>query len=175
MNRNLSPGQFNKHARELQLPMFVPAKHLVDGTVGTFNPGDLMEVEETYDGGWTDPDGDRWETEIRNETPDEGWDRKLDEAHQYGGGGGYVLPDGRMGSLYDSIEAEGVRGPVRLSAYDLGMDEYGSIRPVGTIMDGHHRAAAAADIDPDAEVPVMWRGATGGPGGRPIFGPSPRR
>lgn len=174
MNRNLSPGQF-RTARELQLPMFVPAKHLVDGTVGTFNPGDLMEVDETYDGGWTDPDGDRWETEIRNETPDEGWDRKLDEAHQYGGGGGYVLPDGRMGSLYDSIEAEGVKGPVRLSAYDLGMDEYGSIRPVGTIMDGHHRAAAAADIDPDAEVPVMWRGPTGGPGGRPIFGPSPRR
>ena len=47
------------------------------------------------------------------------------------------------GSLYDTIKAEGVLEPVRVHV-DEG----------GVILDGHHRIAAAADIDPTMEVPM---------------------
>jgi hypothetical protein len=51
-------------------------------------------------------------------------------------------------SLYDSIASEGVRGPIRLG------QEIGSMgKP--QIVGGHHRLAAATNIDPHRLVPVL--------------------
>lgn len=68
------------------------------------------------------------------ETDDEGWDRKADEA--------------RMSGLTDRIASEGVRNPVLLSDKP---DETTS-----HVMNGHHRIAAAEEIDPNMEVPVAY-------------------
>jgi chorismate synthase len=60
-------------------------------------------------------------------------------------------------SLYDSIKREGVKKPVELIR---NFDSI-SFRPAGyQLGDGHHRVAAAADIDPNMLVPVEhdeWR------------------
>lgn len=50
-------------------------------------------------------------------------------------------------SLRDSIKSEGVREPITLKP---------SNSHEGLIADGHHRIYAAADIDPDMQVPVKW-------------------
>lgn len=72
-------------------------------------------------------------------TQEEMWANKLREAK--------VLPAGRRppreGRLYDHIASEGVLEPVRVHVGDGGV-----------ILDGHHRIAAAADIDPTMEVPM---------------------
>ena len=51
-------------------------------------------------------------------------------------------------SMYQSIKAEGVKSPVLLG-YDMKTDQ-------STIRDGHHRIAAANDIDPEMYVPVRY-------------------
>lgn len=51
-------------------------------------------------------------------------------------------------SLYDSIRSEGVRGPIRLGQQIGSM---GKPQVVG----GHHRLAAATDINPNRLVPVL--------------------
>lgn len=123
---NLSSDQF-------QLSMFEPAHKLMDGGVGRHNPGDIR----------TDDLG----TPL--EGSDEMWTRKAAEAE---------------GHLQPILEREGVRRPVKLSVGlpedhnpRLGAPEheYQSIER-GTILDGHHRIAAANTIDPRSEVPVEW-------------------
>jgi hypothetical protein len=77
-------------------------------------------------------------------TKEDLWARKLEESK--------VIPAGRRppreGRLYDHIEAEGILVPVDVHVSDGGV-----------IVDGHHRIAAAADIDPTMEVPVKHRGS----------------
>ena len=51
-------------------------------------------------------------------------------------------------SMYQSIKAEGVKSPVLLG-YDMKTDQ-------STIRDGHHRIAAANDVDPEMYVPVRY-------------------
>lgn len=70
----------------------------------------------------------------------------------------YVPTRARKGaSLYDSIKREGVRKPVELNRNFDG----GRHWPAGyQLSEGHHRVAAAADIDPNMLVPVThdeWR------------------
>jgi hypothetical protein len=54
--------------------------------------------------------------------------------------------------MHDSIREEGVKAPV-----SIGHDARGR----KTIIGGHHRIAAAADIDPDRLMPVLhFRGTS---------------
>ena len=69
------------------------------------------------------------------------WERKLKETKSDD-----IHPD-----LHGSIASEGVKRPVRIHVED------------GTILDGHHRIAAAADIDPKMEVPVRNIGRQSNP------------
>lgn len=55
-------------------------------------------------------------------------------------------------SLYDSIAREGVRSPVRLGE---SHKHWGGQTPKPQIVGGHHRLAAATDIDEDALIPVL--------------------
>ena len=52
-------------------------------------------------------------------------------------------------SLHSSIRESGVHDPVRLHS---GTED----DPTTSILNGHHRIVAAADIDPGMEVPVEW-------------------
>lgn len=73
------------------------------------------------------------ENHWREESEDEAWDRKLDESMSSG--------------VFDSVEAYGVKDPVLLS------DQF--VSP-GEVKNGHHRIAAAAEINPKMEVPVSY-------------------
>lgn len=130
VNRNLG-SQFT------QLPMFVPAHMLMDdhdrGVGVMAGKGTFPTVGKFLE---NDLEEDVYSSEGGVETVPEAWDRKRDEADYSG--------------LTDSIETEGIRKPVRL---------YGGTtwRELGTITDGHHRVAAANDLNPNMEVPVSWR------------------
>jgi hypothetical protein len=68
------------------------------------------------------------------------WSRKLSES--------------KRGGLYRSIKAKGVKKPVELQR-NLNRSTF---TPVGyQLNDGHHRVAAAADIDPNMLVPVTHK------------------
>ena len=58
---------------------------------------------------------------------------------------GQKLGESRMTGLYDSIKAEGVKKPV----YVTNNKQFGQ-----TVGDGHHRIAAAHDINPNMLIPV---------------------
>lgn len=62
------------------------------------------------------------------------WAEKLDESKS-----------GNREGLHESIAKEGVLEPVKIK-HDDGAESH--------IADGHHRVAAANDINPDMEVPV---------------------
>jgi hypothetical protein len=72
-------------------------------------------------------------------TEEEMWANKLREAKSIAPRRGVQFG----GSLHEAIAAEGVLEPVRVHVGDGGV-----------ILDGHHRIAAAADIDPTMEVPM---------------------
>jgi hypothetical protein len=55
------------------------------------------------------------------------------------------LGESRVTGLYDSIKAQGVSSPV----YVTHNEKFGQ-----TVGDGHHRIAAAHDIDPNMLIPV---------------------
>jgi len=76
--------------------------------------------------------GDPW----GSKSVEELWTNKLEASKHR------TSPTMRHVSLYDRIASEGVIRPVRVHVGD------------GTILDGHHRIAAASDIDPKMEVPV---------------------
>lgn len=85
---------------------------------------------------------------------DRTWGDKLEESKNW------TLYEGRSGRervakpIYPSIEKSGVKSPVVL---DSGEGEL----PLASILNGHHRIAAAADINPDMEVPVWWLSSEG--------------
>ena len=110
-----------------QLTMFEPAGKLREGGVGKFLPADLGEVEEYDDEG-------EYPTGMRTETVEEGWEQKAEEA-------------GEMG-LTEHVAEHGVHRPVDLYT--------GNVHEKGTILNGHHRVAAAAEVSPHMEVPVNW-------------------
>ena len=98
------------------------------GQLVMFAPGSELRSSAKVHDAERAPTGQYW----TDETDDELWDRKLEEAHDY--------------DLTGSVWREGVRRPVRLS-------------PSGTVMNGYHRVAAAgnsADMGRDHEVPLTW-------------------
>lgn len=88
---------------------------------------------------WDADPGTVAEEDYENEG-EEGWEPLRREGHP---------------SLYESIQKHGVKDPIRLKprgqAYEnVGRDD------LPTLMDGHHRAFTANDIDPKSWVPVRW-------------------
>jgi hypothetical protein len=70
------------------------------------------------------------------------WADKLKEAKR----NPQVQGPGHGAGLHESIKASGVRRPIQLGHQEGGLPR--------RIMEGHHRVAAAADINPAMEVPV---------------------
>lgn len=130
-----------------QLSLSLPAK-----TVRGFNPLPGDRLRRTPDQDWVDygsgfvdhmeandgyNDPGFFGTPGRREDTEEMWDRKLDESQDNG--------------LYDAIYDGGVKKPVHVYHGEVS----GTTMPgVPVIAQGHHRVAAAADIDPRMEVPV---------------------
>jgi hypothetical protein len=126
------------HVSEQQLAMFMPA-----GELGR---------KSRYGGG-----------RLEGETRKQAWGRKLEESK---------VPSDQWQDwdpaenepvnppLYPQIAAEGVKTPVVLNATDDTQHDTGGNLiwhdKAGTVRDGHHRIAAAKDIDPSMEIPVRW-------------------
>ena len=124
------------HLHPKQLSMFMPARELYNMQP---NPGDVKE--EAHNRYW---DSDDLPPE---HTPEEEkqymWDVKLAHTKEEAGS-----PEGwRAGGLHKAIAKEGVLEPVQIAHY--------SRDDIPHIMDGHHRVAAANDINPDMEVPIQ--------------------
>jgi hypothetical protein len=108
------------------------AAHSEGNTMGTY------EGEATVRPGEHMPRSSAWNRHYAREQSHEDRRMEQDDAKQ-----------ARRGdSMYDSIAEKGVLGPIRLGR-QLG--EEGKPQIVG----GHHRLAAATDIDPDRLVPVL--------------------
>ena len=164
----------NPGALGFQFTMFRPAGELKNEAV--FHPGDLISDDSpeylTHDTAtWSPKNSAGWprttmgssDTRVRGrddtdsksywrrgegpaytESEDEGWNRKLQESHERVAEG----RDGKPRTLYDDIAQHGVSKPVLLHEGDI-------MTETNTLMNGHHRVAAAADIDPGMEVPVI--------------------
>jgi hypothetical protein len=116
--------------------MFMPAKQLID--LPFYEPD--RDWIEAPDEEWIDVDGESsWEGGGEYlEDDDQFWERKLDES--YG-----TLRE----SLHDDIADSGqVKVPVKLTIEDTNLGTLQRIRQ------GHHRIAAANEINPDMEVPI---------------------
>ena len=121
-----------------QLQMFMPAKQLIELPI--FEPDrDVVEVPEEE---WVDVHGG---THIDGggyvpEEDDEFWDRKLDESYTRS-----------YNYIRDDIQESGqVKVPVKLTIEDYSLGTMERIRQ------GHHRIAAANEINPDMEVPIRY-------------------
>jgi hypothetical protein len=124
MSRNLSDQQFK------QLPMFMSARDIK----ANYDP--LPGDREVVGDGWTG---------ARDETNDEVWERKAEEAENDG--------------LYDDIVNRGaVTHPVHLSAMDAGGKANSRAR-LGhdneQVLGGHHRIAVMGEEAPDDLIPVL--------------------
>ena len=119
-----------------QLQMFMPAKHLIDLP---FHEPDREWIENEGEE-WIDSEGESsWEGGGDYlEDDDQFWDRKLDES--YTRGYDYVR---------DAIQESGqVKVPVKLTTEDYSLGTMQRVRQ------GHHRIAAANEVNPDMEIPV---------------------
>ena len=119
-----------------QLQMFMPAKHLIDLP---FHEPDREWIENEGEE-WIDSEGESsWEGGGDYlEDDDQFWDRKLDES--YTRGYDYVR---------DAIQESGqVKVPVKLTTEDYSLGTMQRVRQ------GHHRSAAANEVNPDMEIPV---------------------
>ena len=150
------------HLHPGQLGMFYPA-HQLKERAGFLDAdlGDTTATERTTGGstnrGWGGS-GPRYVE--RQETHEEGWEQKANEASDYG--------------LTHSIETEGgVHRPVALAVNDP-YGGWGSSEPVEhgsmqmkdwAVYNGHHRIAAALEVDPQMEVPTLHYKAKGAPRG----------
>jgi len=128
-----------------QLQMFMPAKELID--LPFYEPD--REWVEAPDEEWIDSDGESsWEEGGGGqEDDDQFWDRKLDESY----GSHYSF--GADKDLRDDIQESGqVKVPVKLTIEDTNLGTLQRIRQ------GHHRIAAANEVNPDMEVPIrhVW-------------------
>lgn len=87
--------------------------------------------------------------------------RKLNESRQ---------PDLGEAPLYDQIrEAGHVSVPIHA---DSLWDDVDTPQENHVVLDGHHRVAALNDLNPDALIPVQWRG---GPAANPYLTPEDRK
>jgi hypothetical protein len=112
--------------------MFIPAGELLSSAAPLW--GDKAEVPDEHSDG------------AREETDQELWERKAVEARLIDAErGGPSRPFKK--TLYNSIKERGVSEPVRLMHRE---DE--SLSP--EVANGHHRIAAAAEIDPEMLIPV---------------------
>ena len=112
----------------LQLQMFMPARELQGLTPSDFDPN-----------------------RSTSHTVDDMWANKLEESKAEE----YNIESER--SLHDRIASEGVKEPVQVTrtAADFGEGTIRAhLRNQDVLFDGHHRVAAAANIDPNMEVPV---------------------
>ena len=119
-----------------QLQMFMPAKHLIDLP---FHEPDREWIESEGEE-WIDSEGESsWEGGGDYlEDDDQFWDRKLDES--YTRGYDYVR---------DAIQESGqVKVPVKLTTEDYSLGTMQRVRQ------GHHRIAAANEVNPDMEIPL---------------------
>lgn len=122
--RHLAPGLFKLPAQEVeQLPMFMSAHDIVNNYAP--NPGDRYDTTTDY----TSSSGGTYHSYEREETDDELWERKRDEAWDSG--------------LAQSIIDEGVKEPVNLNM----------VR--GTVGNGHHRVAVMHEEAPHELIPVL--------------------
>jgi hypothetical protein len=79
------------------------------------------------------------------------WARKLKEAKTGTVEDSHTSRRGRQKSLYESVKEEGVQKPVELRETLVPS----IFTPKGhQLLQGHHRVAAAADIDPNMLIPV---------------------
>ncbi len=139
-----------------QLSLFLPAKNLIELPP---NPWELIE-EINYA-----------EEMDYNETPKQSakrlWASKLEysqQGYEPGGAtdaGDFVLPEKYDDNsyLYDSIKKHGVINPVPLGFTDQAAEAKTSPLLFGKsqyVIGGHHRIAAAEDINPNMEIPVMY-------------------
>lgn len=113
-----------EHLKGQQLSMFLPAKVLRG-----MRPhiGDIEDETEAWDD-YQEPG--KSGPGMRNKKRFM-WQTKLDESHDE--------------DLYDSIASEGVHEPVTIQNYGKNKTR---------VLNGHHRIAAAYDINPDMEIPV---------------------
>ena len=124
-----------------QLRMFIPAGELTSAVLTTKGPlkGDFVPGD--FEPG---PDFDYAGT----------WRRKLKESHKPAD---LYYDDSR----YDAVATEGVTKPIQLMhssqrAGFRGNRQRAAGEEHWVIVDGHHRIAAASDIDPQMEVPVEY-------------------
>ena len=132
------------HLNFHQLQMFMPAREL--HTDEMIAPGEFeYNFSDTVSG---------------LETPEELWDRKLDESWEEESLRGDM---GENTNRYRSIQETGIQRPVILRPRSVPADP--DLKAPGTktpqitklnIMDGYHRVASAYDINPDTEVPVTF-------------------
>lgn len=168
-----------KGSQFIQLPMFMRAGDLADGTkvghadqyayqgFGSYSPNEHMARSKVGES-------------LKPGTSDDTWQRR-----------------GSGQSLRESIAEKGVKNPVEMTV-DVDNFPHGPEIPKGDeyrlqVFDGHHRVFAAADVNPDMEVPLnyhfpdidtTWRGPLGdtpkwndltrNPGQESAWGPDPR-
>lgn len=122
----------------IDLPMFVTGRELAEDFTHNDTP-DVRNAEAMYrtDNGGRSPEYDRANPGEFLRSTLKNW--KLTEAkYSYRG----------APSLYDRVASEGVKDPVS------AIVKFGY--PERRLVDGHHRAFASADIDPDRLVPVHY-------------------
>lgn len=111
------------HVQPKQLAMFMSAHDIVNNYAP--NPGDRYSESTDY----TSSSGGTYHSSEYEETDDEFWERKNDEAWESG--------------VAQSIIEEGVKEPVNLSSASR------------TIGNGHHRVAVMHDQAPHEVIPVL--------------------
>ena len=116
-----------EHLHGRQLAMFLPAKVLRGMRP---HMGDI-EMEDYERNQYVDTEDELDLNRSLKEKKLHMWQVKLDESHD--------------DNLYDSIASEGVHTPVPIQHYGKNKTR---------LAGGHHRVAAAYDINPDMEVPV---------------------
>lgn len=138
----LSGHQFWRQQQppQQQLPMFMSARDIKEQYQPL--PGDRGEVTHL------DPNRDDLRLVFRDETDEEFWDRKAEEAAD--------IPtstrEGYTTDLYSDIQDRGVQHPVHLSAMSQRRREhFGKDMVVG----GHHRIAVMDEDRPDDLMPVL--------------------
>lgn len=133
---DLNPKQFWKYPQRQteQMKMFMSAREIKN----TYAPwsGDREEIED-----WMDGDDIDSAPSLRQETDEEVWTRKADEAAE--------------SDLYEDVVEHGVRKPVHLEVRDPNEPRGPREDPREHVLGGHHRIASMGDVRPDDLMPVL--------------------
>jgi hypothetical protein len=125
LDESMEYGRHGQHDDRDSDPLFAGGRG--GRTMGTY------EGQPTIRTGRSEPSDSAWERHYNRE---DSWERRRQDSRDGGE------------SLYDSIAAEGVHGPIRLGSE---MGSQGKPEIVG----GHHRLAAATEAAPNRLVPVL--------------------